>query len=1466
MRSRGSVGAALCALVCSSVLIASCGPDSRALSPKSKTWGELRTVRQGVRVQEPGEQARLPYPRERLVDGHKISVEPGGLAWLRRDGGAKLLVAGPAELEMRNDAVAVRSGKVFVDTPPGIVTDVATERGTLHLSHVRASLQAGQDGSVDAYVLSGEVRTEKGAFAGPGESLVLKADKAERLPVLSWEDWTGGLATTDRGAAPSPFGVGTVGARLPGESGKPRWPLAIHKLDVRVKVQGDLSVTEVDQTFFNPTAQRVEGIYRFRTPPGAMLHRFGVDRDGGIVWGYVKEKQQAAAQYESHVYTGSREDPALLEWDAPGVYRARLYPIEPGQSRRVVTRYTQWLPRTGAKGQRRLYVYPMAAEGDEASLPHIEELSVTIDLTDAGAQDVRVGMDGVREGNEIVVRAHDFVPRADLAVELFDEGRKSIRALRASHAPDLDVLPPDDRREALRLAEGEKDYLLVPLRPDRVPQPEGGLDLVVVVDSSAATDEASMSVARAATKALLAHLGKDDRVAVWAGDVGLRPVVPDSGKLLAADPKRGRDILRGLARIARGGATDLGAILAEAAAQLQADRRGAVVYVGDGKPTVGELGLADLRTRLERLPRPVRLFTLGVGDGADMGILAGVAHGALSARITDRYEAAHAALRLLEEAERPTWLGVSVSLGDGVERVYPRTLGARPADQSLLVIGRIADDDQLPSAAELVGPTGTQKVPMIVSPIKDQGDLMRRWAEGRLVQLLDSGAGRAAVVEVGARYGIVTPFTSLYVPTSDEARRQNLLVDWDPDRDKRQRAQAKSKKREQRSLLDLVAQQDEAAPEQVAASSADNKEGGTGTRAKGEEGSMGNPASKATNKRYGVRGPADNPDPMIGREAALRDAAEFGMIGLLNTGAGDGSGEAAAPWGNAEVTGGAANAAPAPSAAPNVDSTVVLEESNAPAPDRESAATGAKLARKAPPKDRAQRARAKKKATVDFETLQNARIGNVAQLEQQGFLPQVVGFPASVDVALPVTNAEMPAMLGNQAVRCGPGSLVPLEERASLWAERLAAVRGNVHGVIAVYRRALAQCEAPSWRERSRLLSQMVDAMPTVPGRVVLWRQLSTVPGVGDAVYGMILTRIRSAAQMRALHDAMGIRSIDDKALETALRGANTPAARASALRALVKAWPDDTNLHLLLLDALEDAGDQQGARKLARDLRARPTADTRVRTAVGELFLRLAEGTEGSTDEREGLRTFGEIVEFAPDDPVARRRLGDLLRAHGRFEQAARQYETLSVMLPDDATVPLLHAAAAQGLGKIEEAVRWTEKASAANAPDGASGSAKTSRALALTYLAWARADARTAGKKEILDRLTARTKSLLAAEGKTPGVRVSLLWAHPDFHPVLWSDALGAMMPASEGDPMLGVAQVRVPASRAARVQVRLEPKQAATAARFRLSATLTVVFDEGSDKERIVRLPVRVESDDTREMTFLVQDGAVTAGGAK
>ncbi len=85
--------------------------------------------------------------------------------------------------------------------------------------------------------------------------------------------------------------------------------------------------------------------------------------------------------------------------------------------------------------------------------------------------------------------------------------------------------------------------------------------------------------------------------------------------------------------------------------------------------------------------------------------------------------------------------------------------------------------------------------------------------------------------------------------------------------------------------------------EQVANEAADEQEGGKGIRAKHEEGTMGNPTSRQTNRRYAVAGDPNNTDTHISREQALREARNFGTIGLLNSGIAGDPNAPTAPWG-----------------------------------------------------------------------------------------------------------------------------------------------------------------------------------------------------------------------------------------------------------------------------------------------------------------------------------------------------------------------------------------------------------------------------------------------------------------------------------------------------------------------------------------------------------------------------------------
>jgi Ca-activated chloride channel family protein len=199
-------------------------------------------------------------------------------------------------------------------------------------------------------------------------------------------------------------------------------------------------------------------------------------------------------------------------------------------------------------------------------------------------------------------------------------------------------------------------------------------------------------------------------------------------------------------------------------------------------------------------------------------------------------------------------------------------------------------------------------------------------------------------------------------------------------------------------------------------------------------------------------------------------------------------------------------------------------------------------------------------------------------------------------------------------------------------------------------------------------------------------------------------------------------------------------------------------------------------------------------------------------------------------------------LRAHGWYDEAFRQYETLAQLTPDDPAVPLLLAAAAQGMGRIEEAVSWAEKAASAGSPDGTSPVSRAARATASAFLSWARDEAVRAKRSDDAERLRARARRVAGADVAPAGsVRFLVTWAHPELHPVLWTSALGAPMPSTDSYPLYGVAQAVLPASPDPFIELRLDPEDAARAARLGAVAVVTALVAEGTPDERIVRLEV-------------------------
>jgi len=76
-----------------------------------------------------------------------------------------------------------------------------------------------------------------------------------------------------------------------------------------------------------------------------------------------------------------------------------------------------------------------------------------------------------------------------------------------------------------------------------------------------------------------------------------------------------------------------------------------------------------------------------------------------------------------------------------------------------------------------------------------------------------------------------------------------------------------------------------------------DSEGGTGTRAKDEEGKMGRYDARPASKRWAAQGPESNRDVQLAQRMTVAEAREFGIIGLLNTGAAGDPKAPTVPWG-----------------------------------------------------------------------------------------------------------------------------------------------------------------------------------------------------------------------------------------------------------------------------------------------------------------------------------------------------------------------------------------------------------------------------------------------------------------------------------------------------------------------------------------------------------------------------------------
>src|SRR6266550_3371456 len=150
-------------------------------------------------------------------------------------------------------------------------------------------------------------------------------------------------------------------------------PLEVTRHQASVRISDQLAATSIEQEFYNPNDQRIEGTFLFPVPKGAQIKKFTMEIDGKPVEAELMSADKARGIYEDIVR--KLRDPALLEYAGQDVFKVRIFPIEPRAKKSVSLSYTQLLKSDPALIG---YVYPLNTE--KFSAKPIPDVSLKVEV------------------------------------------------------------------------------------------------------------------------------------------------------------------------------------------------------------------------------------------------------------------------------------------------------------------------------------------------------------------------------------------------------------------------------------------------------------------------------------------------------------------------------------------------------------------------------------------------------------------------------------------------------------------------------------------------------------------------------------------------------------------------------------------------------------------------------------------------------------------------------------------------------------------------------------------------------------------------------------------------------------------------------------------------------------------------------------------------------------------------------
>ncbi len=517
---------------------------------------------------------------------------------------------------------------------------------------------------------------------------------------------------------------------------------------VRAVVDGRVARFEVLERFRNTGSGIAEGNYLYPLPGEAVFSDFSLFQGEQEIKGEMMNAEQARTIYEGIVRR--LKDPALLTLVGHGLIRAQVFPVQPGETRTVILRYTQLLGRDGDALRLRF------AAGDRGE----GNGSLAIDVRGAAQfatpySPTHAITEDRRDGNMRITVTPPVRGDVDLVLP-FRRGLVGGTVL--THADP-----------------GEDGFALLFLSPPPSGETESlGRDLTLVVDVSGSMSGEKMDQAKQALRQALSSLRSTDRFRLIAFGNAVRQFREGFTPATAGGLAEARAFVDGLA--ANGGTNLSGAVEAALAERPATERLSLILLLTDGIPTVGEQGPDRIAAAAASRIGASRIFTVGVGHDVNTYLLDRLAvDGRGSATyVAPGTDVSGAVGGVLNRLSRPALVDLRiVDCPVTFLEQAPATIPDLFFGEELVILARYRGEGTGPIVIEgsRNGRRERFSIPAVFSRReRDNEYLPPLWAARRVGELtrqirLEGASPQliARVRDLGLRYGILTEYTSYLV-------------------------------------------------------------------------------------------------------------------------------------------------------------------------------------------------------------------------------------------------------------------------------------------------------------------------------------------------------------------------------------------------------------------------------------------------------------------------------------------------------------------------------------------------------------------------------------------------------------------------------------------------------------------------------------------------------------------------------